>query len=100
MDESKLIVLLKEHFPSKEEFSSLKGEVSGLKAGFSNLQEQVTDLQREVREGFSKLSDSIDELKDSSGTLDTILEQYPVERIERLEMHAGLPPFMPMAIED
>ena len=87
MNEQKLVKLLEEHFPTKQEFGTLKNDFNGLK-------EQFAVLQKDVNNGFKEVNEKLDELKSSSNSLDRILEQHPIPRIERLEQHAKLPVFV------
>lgn len=93
MDEQKLVKLLKEHFPSKNDFETFKSEFVGLKS-------DVSDWGRKMAEGFEEIKESIEDLKASSLVLDKILEQEPIPRIERLEKHAGFSPYVSASVEE
>lgn len=114
MNNSELVDLLKEHFPTKtevnERFQKTDEQLVGLQREMNDrfkktdehlvsLHQELSDLRNEMRQGFARIHDSLDELKDSAGALDEVLEKYPIERIERLEVHAGLPPFVPEGVE-
>lgn len=88
MDEHKLIKLLKEHFPTREEFFDFKTDT--LKS-FADLGVNLRSIQSEIKE----MREDIDELKPSAKSLDKILEDHPIERIGRLEKHNKLPTFVP-----
>jgi hypothetical protein len=76
MDEHKLIKLLKEHFPTREEFFDFKTDT--LKS-FADLGVNLRSIQSEIKE----MREDIDELKPSAKSLDKILEDHPIERIAR-----------------
>jgi soluble cytochrome b562 len=121
MDENKLIKLLEEKFPTKGEFNGLKQDVIELKTDVGTLKQDVNELRNDVGtlkqefkefkhefrilyktvvDGFKEVSDNIEELKSSAKTLDKILEASPIERINRLEKHAGLPVFVATVSEE
>lgn len=89
MNEEKLVKLLKEHFPTKQEFGSLVHTVNGIN-------EELKSIKSDIKE----IRDDIDEIKPSIKALDKILEQHPIERIDRLEKHNRLPVFIPILQED
>ncbi|MDB5254315.1 MAG: hypothetical protein JWL80_381 [Parcubacteria group bacterium] len=60
--EQKLLPLMKEHFPT----------------GF------------EMEKRFDHIDEKLEELTFSAKALDIVLEQYPIEWIQRLEKHTGL----------
>ncbi len=79
MNEEKLLELLKQHFPTREDHQALLNE---MRSEFADVKEHLTDL------------------KASAKALDKILERHPIPRIERLEKHAGLPPYAAVGAED
>lgn len=58
------------------------------------LKSDMTTLRKEMNSQFETVNDKLDDLKASANTLDDILEQHPIPRIERLEKHAHLPPYV------
>lgn len=119
MNEEKLITLLQEYFPSKKdlqtELSIVKTDISELRSemqneigkvrselgnGIGTVRSEIFELRHEVNGRFSQVLESIEDIKPSTRTLDTILEQYPIERIDRLEKHTGLPPYVPVLVEE
>ena len=97
MEDMKLVALLKEHFPTKADMNERFTKVD-VQLSETNL--QFTELRREMHEGFSKMQDGLDDLAASAHALDGVLEQYPIERIERLEARAGLPQFVPASVDE
>ena len=88
MDEEKLVKLLEKKFVTKNEFSEFRGENH---KSFYDVSIQLRDIKTELKE----IKEDINELKPSAKSLDKILEQYPIERINRLERHSKLSPFVP-----
>ncbi|OHB17959.1 MAG: hypothetical protein A2749_03025 [Parcubacteria group bacterium RIFCSPHIGHO2_01_FULL_45_26] len=82
MDKEELVEILTEHFPTKDEFSNLVRRVVGIEGS------------------LEEMNDKLDNLTASAGALDNILEAYPVERIQRLETHANLSPFVSQIHEE
>lgn len=93
IDEKKLIEELKNHFVTKPEFRDFKLEMYEFK-------KEVKEGFKSMHENFEKINEKLDELKASSNTLDTILEEHPIPRIERLETHLNLPKFAPAISEE
>ena len=86
MNEEKLLELLKQHFPTREDHHALMQE---MRSSFL-----------EMREHFKQVDGKLDDLQASSRALDKILEQHPIPRIERIEKHIGLPQYIPMGVEN
>ncbi len=86
MNEEKLLELLKQHFPTREDHHALAQE---MRSSFL-----------EMREHFKQVDGKLDDLQASARALDKILERYPIERVERIEKHVGLPSFVPVGVED
>lgn len=82
MNEENLIKLLKENFPTKKEFGDLVHTVNGINEDIKAMKADIKVIQEDI-----------DEIKPSIKSLDKILEQHPIERIERLEVHNHLPSF-------
>jgi|SRR3989344_4195988 len=109
MNEEKLVKLLEKHFPTKREFldmtkhlDDLDGRVMTLKhrlisfvGDMEEFRKEMREFKAETKEEFKILREKIDDLKHSSNTFDKILEKHPIERIERLEKHTNLSPFVP-----
>jgi hypothetical protein len=70
--EQKLLPLMKEHFPTRFE----------------------------MEKRFDYIDEKLEELTLSATTLDTLLEQYPLERIQRIERCVGLGPYIAVWPED
>jgi hypothetical protein len=96
MDEQKLVKLLKEHFPTKEEFGSFKTEMHEFKAEMYEVGKETRSEFRLIREDLKEIKEKLDDVKSSANALDGILEQNPIPRIERLEKHIGLEEFVPV----
>lgn len=110
MDEEKLVKLLEKRFPTKKEFlaitknlEDLDSRVLSLKHRLYSFVLEMHEFRKETKEEFKSISqnfeninEKLDQLKSSSNTLDSILEQYPIERIKRLEKHSKLSPFVPV----
>lgn len=86
MNEEKLLELLKQHFPTREDHYALMQE---MRSSFL-----------EMREHFKQVDEKLDDLHASARALDKVLERYPIPRIERIEKHVGLPPYVPAGAED
>ena len=67
MNEEKLVELLKEHFPSRQDHQALLQEMRG---GFTDMKEH-----------FNIVDEKLDNLKSSSNVLDTILEKHPSSEV-------------------
>ena len=78
--------LLKQHFPTREDYYALMQE---MRSGFLKM-----------REHFYQTDEKLDDLQASARVLDKILEQHPIPRIERIEKHIGLPAFIPVGAEN
>ncbi len=114
MDEEKLIKLLEERFPTKKEFlevsknlEDLDGRVLSLKHQQYSFILEMHGFKKDTREALKSIGErlegiegKLDELKASANTFDEMLEQYPIERIARLEKHNKLPTFVPSLTEE
>jgi len=103
MNEEKLVKLLKEHFPTKKEFGVLAHNVSDLTHNVNGLVNTVNGMNEElksIKSDIKEIKDDIEEIKPSIKALDKILEQHPIERVERLEKHNRLPAFISTSQED
>jgi hypothetical protein len=96
MDEQKLIKLLKENFSTKEDHKSLRNEILEFKTETQKSFYDINTQLRGIRTELKEMGENINELKPSAKSLDEILVQYPIERIERLEKHSKLPKFVPV----
>ncbi len=123
MDEQKLIKLLKQHFPSKKDYGSLRRDFEDFrdfvsknvatkkdlknfatkkdlesfvtKTKFDEFGYEMRSFRKETTSEFKIINEKLDELKSSANSLDQILIQHPIERIIRLEKHSKLSPFAP-----
>jgi len=73
----------------------------------TDIAKDLGEFKKETRENFKSVNERLDvmdeklnELKSSANTLDDILVEYPVQRIERLENHCKLPKFVPTTVEE
>ena len=73
----------------------------------SSVQEEVREIRNNQKEhsnqsdkSHEEILESIQELRASANTTDNMLEQHPLERIERLEVHNRLPRFVASASGD
>ena len=90
---------------NEEQFKKLlRDELNGFatKADLSQFatKDDIHEVRQDLRQfkaavagDFETVNEKLDELKASADSHDRLLEQYPVERIERLEKHAKLPTF-------
>jgi|SRR3989344_1934387 len=106
IDEKKLIELLENKFPTKEDFEKFQSSMISFKHAMYFFKEDVyqykqefREFKMEIREDIKIINEKLDDLKPSAKSLDSILEQHPIPRIERLEKHANLSPFTPTLVD-
>jgi hypothetical protein len=87
---------------TKKDFEKFEGSMISFKHRMYNFisdmeefRKEIREFKMETREDARMLGEKIDEIKPSAKSLDKILEQYPIERIVRLEKHSKLPEFSP-----
>jgi len=95
-------VVTTKHFATKQDL-----EMFATKKDFNDFKMEIYEFRKETRDGFKnmeenfkQINDKLGELKSSANALDKILEQHPIQRIERLESHANLSPFVPTVEEE
>jgi hypothetical protein len=53
-----------------------------------------------MEENFKEVKGTLAELKASSRVLDTLLEKYLIERLDRIEKFLKLPPYIPQMMDE
>jgi hypothetical protein len=59
------------------------------------LHDEIRNFRAAVEESFTEVKGALAELKASSRVLDTLLERYLLERLDRIEKYLKLPPYVP-----
>lgn len=59
------------------------------------LHDEIRSFRTAVEENFKEVKGTLAELNASSRVLDTLLEKYLVERLDRIEKFLKLPPYVP-----
>ncbi|HEY4515048.1 MAG TPA: hypothetical protein VJJ22_02720 [Candidatus Paceibacterota bacterium] len=90
MDEEKIL----------KSIDKVQNSLNGLIETVSGIQQELSSFKKETREDFTEVKEGIKELKATANVTDKILEQHPIERIERIETTINLPMFVPTVSEE
>ena len=83
-----------------EKVGNVESRVGKLETRVDSLEHEIVGLRKDMNAGFEIVDEKLDDLKASARALDSILEQHPIPRIERLEKHVHLPPYAHTFEED
>ena len=77
-----------------DKVGNVEHRVGKLETRVDSVEQEIVGLRKDMNAGFESVNEKLDDLKASANTLDDVLEQHPIPRIERLEQHAHLPPYV------